>query len=347
MKKGFNTIILFFIMIGLSLIVLSSCSKKDNNAKIQLWYYEFSGETQYNYNSKNFEVIIRKAKTFCENNNIPLEIIKYDEKTLSHDDYILKRNIAAASGNMISIDNIRNLYDLAKHHADYTKLDNYENLLDTYKGGFCIPLCIEDRMDRFDNKLLEFYNLSTDKQFITYGEYLDIKQKLKEKGAKFELNHEEILELLDYHLYSNKLLYLNENSEIIDDDIAFKKALKKILLDTCNDIVSHYDSSDFELINENREYRGIKDKISEIVFNEPFIPEKLMDPSKSFGDFNVLNKTYLISHHMNINNLCFFMHKKITNDKIYDLANHIVSEEMYLNINKHFEYLPVFIIKKA
>lgn len=343
MKRKFICLILIII----NFLILASCIKTSNsNDKIQLWFYDFyREEVPYMTENKAALKIIDSAKKFCEENDIPLEVFIYTADSISLEDYILKRNLSAASGNMISIDNIYNLFDLAKHHADYTKLDNYENLLDFYKGEFCIPLCIEDKMDILDNKLLELNNLSTDKKLITYCEYLDIKQKLKEKGVKFELSREEILELIDYHLYSNKVLYLNENSKIIDDDIAFKKTLKKILLDICNDIISYYDSSDFELINEYSKYLGIKDKVNGIIFHEILIQEKLINPY--IEKFDVLNNTFFMSPTMDINNPSFFMHKKITNDKIYDLANHIVSEEMYLHINEKFDYLPVFKVKKA
>ena len=203
-------------------------------------------------------------------------------------------------------------------------------------------------MYKLDNKLLDIYNLSMDKQLITYSEYLEIKQKLKENGAKFGLNLIEFNELLDYHLYSNELLYINENNKITKDDTVFKNVLKKLVLDLCSDIILNYDSRDFELINEVIAInRRIIDNNNGIVFTEHFLDIKLLDPSKSFNYFEILNKTHILFGLTNSSSPGFFMHEKITNDKIYDLANHIISEEMYININESFKYLPVFKINKA
>ena len=47
---------------------------------------------------------------------------------------------------------------------------------------------------------------------------------------------------------------------------------------------------------------------------------------------------------------CFFMYKKITNDKIYDLANYIVSENSYMSVvgvKGYYFYSPVFNEKKT
>lgn len=124
--------------------IFSSCanmftSKNDiDNDTIQLWYY-----TSYDEISANaiFKVVDR-AKEFCSGYNIPLEVYNYGVYVLSHEDYILKRNLAALNGNMIIIEDINSMRDLTKHHADYAKFDNYNKLLNSYKDRFCIPFDI-------------------------------------------------------------------------------------------------------------------------------------------------------------------------------------------------------------
>ncbi len=336
MRKRF----IYLITIIIISLMFTSCGigNSKSNDTIQLWsYFNSPGNLQ----SKSILIIIDSVKIFCEENNIPIEINTYTSDTLSLEDYKIKRNIAAARGNMITIDDISNIRDLMKKHADYTRLENYDKLIDIYKGEFCIPLAIKESIDSVDYELMKFYNLSSNKQFITYRELLDIKQNMKKKGAEFELNRHEILEVINYYLYSNELLFLNENSEILKDDINLKKKLKKTVLDVCNDITQYYDSN-LELSNDTSKLTNSIDNRSGISFEYNHSNKAFLHPIEAYMKTSIDNKIFFINPKSNTYSPSFFMYKKITNDKIYDLANYIVSEETSLMIIKDAIYSPAF-----
>ncbi len=346
MKKKFIAIILIIMM-----ILLSSCNKaNDDNATIQLWYYDFNGAGYY---SEAIYGIISKAKMFCDTNKIPLEVVGYNENTISHEDYVLKRNAAAAAGNMITIDDARFMHDIAKQHADYTKLDNYNNLLSAYKDRFCIPLGVGYRAVYIENEAINYYDIDTEEPLITYGDYLTVKQKMKEKGAKFELNITEYYELLDYYLDMNGLLFINEESEILKDNNKFKELLKKSILEVCNDIILYNDGK-LEINNKTQKqitdsFR-IYDENSKLTLSGDTIQVYDLLEHGLFGGFreDIFKKTFVIDPEPIFYSPCFYMYKKITNDKIYDLANYLVSESTYLMVttNKPF-YSPVFNMDKT
>ena len=337
MRKRF----IYLITIIIISFILTSCGigNSKSNDTIQLWsYFNSPGNLQ----SKSILMIIDSVKTFCEENNIPIEINTYASDTLSLEDYKIKRNIAAARGNMIIIDDISNMRDLMKKHADYTRLENYDKLIDIYKGEFCIPLAIKESISSVDYELMKFYNLSSNKQFITHRELLDIKQNMKKRGAEFELNRHEILEVINYYLYSNELLFLNENSEILKDDINLKKKLKKTVLDVCNDITQYYNSN-LELSNDTSKLTDSIDMKSGISFEYNHSNKAFLHPYEAYYmKTSIANKIFFIYPKTIICSPSFFMYKKITNDKIYDLANYIVSEETSLMIIKDSIYSPVF-----
>ena len=89
MFKKFISIILITII----LFTISACGINNDNATIQIWSYDFDNAEAY---SDAVSSILSEAKLFCDNNGIPVEIIRYNEKTMSYDDYVLKRNAAAA-----------------------------------------------------------------------------------------------------------------------------------------------------------------------------------------------------------------------------------------------------------
>jgi len=71
------------------IFIFTSCNKtNDENATIQIWCYDFEGAGGY---SDALDSILANSKFFCEKNKIPLEVVRYDEKTLSHEDYIKKK----------------------------------------------------------------------------------------------------------------------------------------------------------------------------------------------------------------------------------------------------------------
>ena len=160
MRKNCNYIsLILLILLFISLLTFSACdignkNKNNSNDKIQLWYnFDWiQGEEEL------FHSIIENAKDYCETNNIPLEIVKFDDETLSYEDYVFKRNLAAESGNMIIIEQATNLSDLVKNHADYTKLKIYDNLFSPYKNRFVIAIGRILKSSFIDNEILDYYN---------------------------------------------------------------------------------------------------------------------------------------------------------------------------------------------
>lgn len=375
MKKRLIIIILI-IMFTATSIFLTSCVKRNNeqinnvqaddsnkassNNKIQLWYYIFS-KGIYEHEILN---IVDKAKQFCEENKIPLEINGYDRDTMSKEDYILKRNIAMASGNVIIIDNIENLHTIAKHHADYTKVDNYNNLIDEYKDRFCIPLGVKYEAISLQNEVMQYYDISTEKTLMTYTDYLELKQAMKIKGAKFELNNKEYNQLVEYYIYKNNFLFLNEDDETLKDKNEFKKILKNIIIGSCNDILL-YNDGDLKIKNEARD---IYDKKSDIIldidnFNDIsdiIIPGSYNSivTSSQHGKYqiDIINKSFYINPYGLNYSPNLYLYKKITDERIFDLVNHIANEETYIMIQTNVvndknsfihRYAPVFKIDKA
>ncbi len=338
MKNKLIFFILLFTLTALS-IVLVSCSGKDNKLgdKIQIWYYRYSGQ-----DVSNVEKIIHKAEQYCDENNIPLEIFRYNSDTISVDDYILKRNVASAKGNVIIIDDLQKLHMIAKHHADYKNIDSYNNLLPAYKDKYFIPFrgVTYDAMP-IENNVLEYYNIKSKNRIMTYANYLDLKQIMKEKGARYTLSKKEYFQLIDYQLYKNKLLFLNEFSEILDDKKSFMKALKKTCINVCKDIILNHNAklqiNDSSIIYDENSNLLLTDDISdnkimnilapssfsiELSWREPTIKPDPIGKSYYILPFNYLYVTDNI-----------FIYKKITDKRIYDLANHLINEETYMMLN--------------
>jgi len=341
MKKKFIAIILIIMM-----ILLSSCGKANNdNAKIQIWCYDFGNAGYY---SSAVASIMASSKLFCEKNGIQLEIVRYDEKTLSHDDYVIKRNAAAANGNMIIIEDARFMHDIAMQHADYTELDNYDSLLGAYKDKYCIPLGVGYRSTTINNDAINYYGINTDKPIITYNDYLEIKQQMKEKGARFRVNLTEFSEILDYHIENNGLKFVNYDSDVLKDNNKFKKSLKSAIISACDDFIlynyGYLNVDDVYSKNESGRDYVIYDENSELTIydNSDIYSLAGYNDVSSIGE-TILNKTVVIDPESTFLSPCFYMYKKITNNKIYDLANHIVNETSYLYATErnHF-YSPVF-----
>ncbi len=362
MKKRLIAIILI-TMIAVSFMTLSSCVKGDNKGKetnnstntntdkIQIWYYN----SEDSFSSIFASQIASGSEQYCRINNIPLEVVVCDGNTISYEDYVLKRNLALASGNIIVIEAARDMQDIAKQHADYTKIENYNNLLSIYKDRFCIPLgIIYFAADNINNKAMDYYGISTyANPVITYCDYLEIKQEMKEKGARFTINSKEFLQLIEYYLYTNGLLYINYDNEILQNESKMKDILRKSILDLCNDIIL-YNNGKLEIESESQESlkksSHIYDENSNLIlWNDGYVRNGFFDIDgletiSNRDELDVNNTTFMINPDFG-SGPSFYMYKKITNDKIYDLANYIVSESTYLMVNYRRGAAPVFNIQ--
>jgi hypothetical protein len=342
-----------FIIIFI-LLIFTSCDNeqsKSNNDIIQLWYYEHPSSSDQIIGD-----VLVAAEDYCDKNNLSLEIVKFNNDTLSYKDYVFKRNLASENGNMIIFDTISELSDLAKRHADYNKIEIYDNLLSAYKNRFCIPIGRRLKTSFFDNNILEYYQIdNSEKPVITYTDFLQLKQDMKKKGARFEPKNEDLYETVKYYLNINGLLYINRQDEILKDNDKLKEALKKTLLEICEDIIIYNNSSleefyksfgwssfGFELYDTNSKLylKKIENEIG--LYNSPIYIGWFEDARiKGFS-----NKTFIIDYFgVDYSNFgktySLFMDKKITNEKIYDLMNYILEQTSSL-FSKYNHKPPLF-----
>lgn len=349
MKKVLKIVILSFIL--LQLLYLSSCAMGDkgNNSKIQIWHYHNS-----NMDLDIPDRIIKLTKDFCDTNHIPLEINIVDQKSVSIDNYILKRNIALSTGNAIIIDDQMYLEGIAKKHADYTRFDSYNKLLDAHKGRYCIPLGLNYKMFVINKDILKHYGVDIlEKSVITYADYLNAKQEMKEKGANFKFNTREYYEIIHYNMNSNKLAFIDIENEILDDK-EFEKKLKNTILSICNE----FKTKEYSQIDLNKRFYSSRlekmlmyDETSELALDEYsyLIPGGLLDPYKYdmlLEGIKIPDKIFVVDPYSMLYSPSVYVHNKITNKKIYDVVDYIVSDSSYIIMNegsRYSKYAPTFV----
>lgn len=332
-KIIFKAVILFTVLI--SLVISTSCNKKNSeNAEIQLWYYSYGPGFGY---EQNIKYLAKDIKNFCDRNNIPLKVMGYDEKVLSYEDYVLKRNLATIDGNMIIIEGVDNMWDISEKHADYTKLKHYNKIFDEHKDKYCIPLGICNAYQVVNRDILDYYDIKLDKSIITYDEYLNIKQELKEKGAKFYLNPNEYNEILYYYINKHDLLYVNNTSDIYKDEEKLKSSLKSAIIEICEDYITYKDRNklDSDEIN-NRDSENIIDENSNlrIYAKNARGPIALAAYSSFNEDYESIKNNILVVGKYCPQSPSFYMDKKITNERIWEVANYIVSDSGYESVSK-------------
>ena len=341
--------VIAIILIIMLVFLCTSCNEGTNNenATIQIWAYDYKDSLGY---SNGVSSILSNVKFFCDKNEIPIEILIYDPDKMAYNDYVLKRNTAAVNGNIIIIEDARYISDLAVQHADYTKLDSYDSLFDTYKNRFCIPLAISHPITFKYNDAINYYNIITDKVVITYDEYLQMKQQMKQHGAEFKLNRLEFQQSVDYFLIKNEIKYLNVQSAILKNSKKFKEALKNTVVELCNDFVLYNNrvlNSDIKFTDNNATFIFNQDDYT--IYDEnsglTLCDYPSIHPLTHYDNYvndSILDKTIVLEPDISISP-SFFMYKKITNDKIYDVANYIVNENTYLYITQRWHsYSPVF-----
>jgi hypothetical protein len=350
MKKILKNTILALLLLQM-LCILSSCGgvKQDDNAAIQIWHYHSSDR----YHCFPDE-IIESAKEYCEKSNIPLEINIIDKNSLNYKDYILKRNLAAASGNMIVVDDPKLLVGIAKQHADYTKLDSYNKLLDAYKGRSCIQLGVYHRMFCINKDAMKHYDIDlSDKSVITYYDYLKIKQEMKTKGANFNFNLREYYEVIYYYLNLNGLAFIDIEEEVLNNK-QFKDKFKKTIIEICNEFkTKDYSQIDIKQLGEIiMQEMPIFDNSSGIALSDkPYsVPGCLINPYKYYEIFSglgldVANINFVVDPFIVDYSPSIYIYKTVTNNKIYELADYIASDTNYIKANqtsKFSLYVPSF-----
>ena len=226
-KEKFKSIKLLILTVFI--LILTSCAEQKDDT-VNIWYYEY----EYRYLSNvSIEKAIEYIEKYAEINDIKIGVTKYSYKDMSYDDYALKRNLAIEHGEAdIILDNIDSLYHIRKYAGDYSKLVNYENIIESFRGGYCIPLCYDIRAIFVKNEVPDMYGVKTDK-VINLREYYEMKQTMKENGARFKLIETELYELIDYYALKNNLkIYMNDGIITVDKDL---------MINTVNEILDDID----------------------------------------------------------------------------------------------------------
>ena len=333
--------IISITLIIMILLTLASCnSAKSDNAIIQLWWYDYLNSDLHTQGVSN---VIDKVQMYCESNNIKLEIVKYDINTLSYEDYVLKRNAAMARGNMITIDDARRLHDIAKQHVDYSRVENYNNIMDIYKDRYCIPIGVGYIVNGISNDILNYYGINTDKSLIFTEDYFEIKQEMKKKGAIFRPNELEYNQIIEYYLIKNGLRYIDGDSELLANKNKLKETMKKTVIEIYEDIKlygKNLKSFDFiSKVNKSDKEYIIFDENSGLDFGMHNQGYYMTD----YTEFNllndeILNTTFILSSNIS-NTPCVYVYKKITNDKVYDVLNQLLDVSYYKAISTYREHM--------
>ena len=327
MKKSYIIVALIMVM-----IFSTSCSTVKNNddATIQIWWYDYENSEYYR---DAVTSIIVKVTLYCKTNNIPFEVVRYSEKMISYDNYTLKRNAAMATGNVIVIDDARKLADISKQHYDYSKLERYDTLMDLYKDKYCIPLGVGYKTMSVSDEIFDYYNISMDKDIITYIEYLDIKKTIKDKGAIFLFNSLEWKELIDHNLIKNNLYKISDKNKIIDDEDNFMAAIKKTVIGIYDDYKLYYDSySDINSLDEEQsdDYIDMYDVNSKINLLSDsrinYLTNYYQYVPYSEDDFD---RTYILMPDYTALSPSVFIHKKVTNEQVIDVVNQFLDVSYY------------------
>ncbi|WP_313164713.1 extracellular solute-binding protein [Sedimentibacter sp.] len=250
MKK--YVIIIIVILIALLLI---SCSQQDEDETVRIWMYGYDAEQEPGLGEFQ-DQIERQISYFADENDIKIEFNIYSLKEMAEEDYMLKRNLALEHGDAdIVIGDMYGMHQASKYAADYTKLSNYKNIFDNFKGYKFVPIGSLMTTIILDKQVLEAYGIESDK-YITLDEYYEIKQRLKAAGVRFKYESEEHNQLRDYYINKNDLKMINENGQFtIDRQIAIKTARE-----IAEDIVKNYDT-DIYTIKEEIQYNKNNERI--------------------------------------------------------------------------------------
>ncbi len=334
MKNKLLTIVtklsnMLLLIITMSILLTSCNTAKSDNDTIQVWWYEYKDSEYYN---DAVTSVATKILAYCKINDIPVEIVKYNEKKITYEDYELKRNTAMMTGNVIVLDDARKLADIADQHYDYSKLEKYNLLIDLYKDRYCIPLGVGYKTLSFPNELFDYYGIDFGKSIITYYEYLEARHKIKDNGAEFLFSKLEYDELLDYYLMKNGLYNISGKSKIIDNEKNFHTAVKNTVIGVYNDIKNYYglDIDKSVLENSNQSVMSAYDANSKMeLFNNTIIAHatnyyQFYPYSEEDND-----RTYMLMPKYTALSPCIYIHKNVTNEKVLDIVNHLIDISIY------------------
>lgn len=330
--------IIFFLLIIMTLI-LSSCQSKEETDTVKVWWYKQSD----GYNIYNYTVLsaLEEMEEYAQNNNIKLEITKFYEDILSYDDYILKRNAAVESGDVdILFDTVSNLYSLRNKNGDYTRLDTYSDILNSFKGYYCLPICYHTRAKVMNNEVLKLYDINCSK-VISLDEYYEIKQRLRNSGAKFDFNAMEKFELVDRYYRKNNISAIEKDKKYTVD----KDLLKQTVKDIYKDVMGNYNYTYAEdnsinkvyennsgIVFSSKSFYGISS--CDIYDSRREMPEELTDYTVA-----VIDK---VQYEVKESLPCVFV-TNAARDDAFKLASQLFTSKFQINLRekKHIYIMPV------
>lgn len=245
-----------YLFLSVILIVaLTSCSEQAENEKdiVKIWWYKQEDDTIHNIIvEKAIESILFQADL----DDVEVDIKQFSYSDLSYNDYVLKRNLAIEHGDVdMTFDLPGGLYGLRDKAVSYDRIKSYKNVFDNFKNQYCVPLCAVLRVNFVNNDALLKYNIQP-QNVITLDEYYDIKQRMKESGAKFKLNSREFAELVDYYCIKNDLKILNDKKGLNIDKTAVLTAVCELM----EDIKSNYDYEYIIKDSNDFDYKIIEEK---------------------------------------------------------------------------------------
>ncbi len=334
------------LLIIFSILLMTGCSDKVGNVSedqeqddgiVNVLYYYLDG-SEDDYNLKVAERMLRK---YGKENNIEVRVKKYSNEELSHDDFALKRNTMLQSNEAdIVFDTADNLYEIKNKCGDYSKLSTYENIWDNLKGYYCIPLFLESKADKLNDEAFEVYGIKPEKDVLTRQEYYEIKQFMKENGARFALNKCEIMELVEYYTIKNNVRIKDEEGKYSVNEDALKQTVKEVY----EDVEKNYDTIDEEKIkNYDTDYE-IRDEVTNkvirawntVLFWKMADYERIIEYISNSGvyeggkspDSSIVIDDIAVQAGRNFQYTSLFIRKNSA-DEVYKIAGVLLTEDYY------------------
>ncbi len=347
-------------LIILSILLLSGCSGKaanvpevqeqdDGIVNVLCYYFEGSDDA---YNIKEATKRMRK---YGQDNNVEIKVKTYTNEEMSRDDFALKRNTLIQNNEVdVVFDMADSLYEIKDKCGDYSKLSTYENIWDNLKGYYCIPLFLESKADKLNNEAWEVYGINPEKDVLTRQEYYEIKQLMKEKGARFALNKCEMMELVEYYTIKNNVRVKEEDKYSVNKD-----ELKQTVKDVYEDIEKYYDTFDSEKIKNYETDYEIRDEATNkvvrdwntVLFTKMDSYELIIEYISNGGNFkegkssdsSIVIDDIAIQAGRNFQYPCIFIRKNSA-DEVYKVTSELFTEDYYNIVNpknQGFLYSPV------
>ncbi len=363
MKKCFKALIYIFILVSIGVFFISNLENRNEDNAVEIWWYEYEGEYLYNRLISRFvDVLVYNSFAL---HGITVKEMKYSYKDMTYDDYVFKRNIALSTKNALTIDDTKNLYSLRNYHDDYNKVENYaeDNFVDMFKGKYCIPMGVYSQCVLINKDIFDYYNIEiSSNKLYTYSEFLDLRQRLKEEGARFSLNRQDYYYTIDYYIDKNRL----NSSDLFDSfdmgEDKFRQALKKTILEIYNDFSSYYDNkinfntllgNDYEQsveFNENKIYDTTSSQV--LMSTRVVHPFYDSDYNRATEDFSNKIPVLLDSYYTRntLKSPSIFIYNKDHDENLYKIASELLTDT-YFGIllpsnnygGKHIYYIPTHI----